>query len=146
MNFAVRSLAKISQVRCAGMTLIELVIVVTVVAILMATAVPAYTSYSLRVHRNEAIRLLLQASICQEQLRARTGNYDTSQCIPTSNEYGRYEISYTAPGSRSLSFTATANPQGAQLADDCGSLSLDQSGARRIGAQGISATKCWNGR
>jgi len=129
-----------------GMTLIELIIVVSIVAILMAIAVPAYTSHSLRVHRSEAIRLLLQASICQQHVHARTGTYDTSQCIPTSNEMQRYVLTYAASNTRSQSYTAVANPQGPQLQDMCGSMLLDQSGTRRIGTTGISASKCWSGR
>lgn len=129
-----------------GMTLIELSIVVSVIAILMAIAVPAYTSHSLRVHRSEAIRLLLQASICQEHIYAKTGNYDTSQCMPSANEMQRYALTYATGNSQSQSYTAVANPQGPQLEDVCGSMLLDQSGARRIGATGINVSKCWSGR
>ncbi len=129
----------------SGMTLIELMIVVTVVAILMALAVPSYTKQSLRVHRSEAIQLLLQASICQERTLARTGSYDTSQCMPASTQQ-RYGFSYAAGNAESLSFTAIATPLGSQLGDECGSMLLDQSGARRVGATGVSASKCWSGR
>jgi len=128
-----------------GMTLIELVIVVAVVGILMTIAVPSYRSYTLRVHRTEAIRMLLQASMCQERLAASRGSYDTSQCRPVSAQH-RYEITYSTPDSQGHAYVAIAIPGGPQLADPCGSLMLDQSGNRRVSAVDASVTKCWNGR
>ncbi|HEY5774673.1 MAG TPA: type IV pilin protein [Xanthomonadales bacterium] len=128
-----------------GMTLIELTIVVAVMGILMATAVPSYRSYTLRVHRTEAIRMLLQASMCQERLIASRGSYDTGLCKPASDQQ-RYELAYNSPDSQGRTYLAIAIPTGAQLADPCGSLMLDQSGIRRISAANVSVAKCWNGR
>lgn len=128
-----------------GMTLIELVIVVAVMGILMATAVPSYRNYMLRVHRTEAIRMLLQASMCQERLIASRGNYDTSLCQPVSAHH-RYQLTYRSPGSQGRTYEALAVPTGAQLADPCGSLMLDHTGARDISGADISSLKCWNGR
>jgi type IV pilus assembly protein PilE len=126
------------------MTLIELIIVVAVIGILLTLAAPGYRNYSLRVHRTEAIRLLLQASMCQERLIASRGNYDTSLCKPAS-EQQRYQLSYNSPESQGRSFVAMAVPIGAQRDDPCGSLLLDQSGARGVSASNISIEKCWNG-
>jgi len=128
-----------------GMTLIELVIVMAVMGILIATAVPSYRSYMLRVHRSEAIRILLQAAMCQERIYASNGNYDTNQCYPAT-EYQQYQLSYSPAESQSGTYLAVATPAGAQLADPCGSLSLDQNGARDISGENISTMKCWNGR
>jgi len=130
---------------CNGLTLIELVIVVAVMGILMATAVPGYRNYTLRVHRTEAVRMLLQASMCQERLNASRGNYDTSECQPVSAQQ-RYQIAYQSPGSQGRTYLAMAIPTGAQLADPCGSLMLDQSGVKGISGSGISVLRCWNGR
>lgn len=128
-----------------GMTLIELAIVIAVVGILMTIAVPSYRSYTLRVHRTEAVRMLLQASMCQERLAASRGAYDTSKCRPVSGQH-RYMLTYSEPDSRGHTYVAMAVPNGAQLADPCGSLILDQSGRRRVSAMNVSVTKCWSGR
>ena len=128
-----------------GMTLIELVIVMAVMGILLALAIPSYQSHMLRVHRTEAIRMLLQASMCQQRIYAGHGTYDTKQCHPGS-EYQRYRVSYQPPDTKSRTYIALATPKGAQLADRCGSLSLDQNGARSIGGVGTTIMKCWNGR
>jgi len=128
-----------------GMTLIELVIVIAVMGILMATAVPSYRSYTLRVHRAEAIRMLMQASMCQERLAASRGSYDTRLCQPDTATKS-YQLSYDIPDSQGQTYVAKATPKGAQLADPCGSLLLDQSGDRSISASNISVAKCWSGR
>ena len=116
-----------------------------VMGILLSLAVPSYQGYMLRVHRTEAIRMLLQASMCQQRVYAGRGSYDTNQCHPGS-EHKRYEVSYNPPDTQGRTYIAMATPKGAQLADACGSLSLDQSGARSISAGNISVMKCWNGR
>jgi len=127
------------------MTLIELIIVVAVMGILLALAVPSYRSYVLRVHRTEAIRVLLQASMCQERVIASRGNYDTSRCRPVSDQQ-RYLLSYDSPDTQGRTYIAMATPTGAQLADPCGSLLLDQNGVRQISGTDMSVIKCWNGR
>lgn len=134
-----------ARVRASGFTLIELLIVVSVMGILLAIAIPSYNSYMLRVHRTEAIRMLLQASMCQERIYANRSSYDTGECHPSS-EHQRYQITYASPDTRDRNYIAMATPQGAQLDDPCGSLSLDQNGARSISARDISVMKCWSGR
>lgn len=128
-----------------GITLIEMVIVLAVMGILLGISIPGYNNYMLRVHRTEAIRMLLQASMCQERIYANSGTYDTNQCHPAS-EHKRYQIKYSEPGTRKRSFVAMATPLGPQIFDPCGRLSLDNSGARSISASEISVMKCWSGR
>lgn len=140
-------MAKRKNIRpCArGVTLIELVIVVAVMGILLSAAVPSYQSYMLRVHRTEAIRLLLQASMCQQRVRAAEGSYDTGQCVFTAAEQ-HYQLSYKPPASAGHDFLAVASPLGAQQADVCGSLSINQHGELGISATDTSAAKCWSAR
>ena len=128
-----------TPIQLRGMTLIELV------SILMSTAIPSYKGYVLRVHRTEAIRLLLQAAMCQQRLRAAAGSYDTTRCAPASTS-GRYRITYESADTQAERFIATAIPLGAQQEDPCGSLSLDQDGAQGISAASASKNRCWSGR
>ncbi|MCP4044547.1 MAG: prepilin-type N-terminal cleavage/methylation domain-containing protein [Gammaproteobacteria bacterium] len=128
-----------------GMTLIELVIVVAIMAILLTLAVPNYRSYTLRVHRSEAIGMLMQASMCQERIHANQQIYNTGQCRDITDQQ-HYQLTYIPSDALVQSYSVVATPVGAQHADQCGSLSLNQNGARGISATNISVTKCWNGR
>ena len=89
--------------------------------------------------------MLLQASMCQERLNASRGNYDTSLCKPVSDQK-RYQLSYHSADSKGLSYVAMATPTGTQHEDPCGSLLLDESGARSISASNVSVVSCWSGR
>jgi type IV pilus assembly protein PilE len=134
------------QHRSAGMTLIEVVLVVGLLGLLMSLAMPSYQSYLLRGHRVEAIRLLLTAAACQERHRARTGAYDTTRCAGKSgNEFYRLIIEPEGQPSSS-EFILLAEPLPRQQRDICGSLSLDQSGTQGIGGPEDKLQKCWAGR
>ena len=132
--------------RSAGMTLIEIVLVVGLLGLLLSLAMPSYQSYLSRGHRVEAIRLLLTAAACQERHRARTGAYDTTRCTGSSdNEF--YQLSIEPEEQPTSSeFVLIAEPLKRQRHDICGSLSLDQSGTRGISGPEDKLHKCWAGR
>lgn len=129
-----------------GMTLVEVLVVVLIVSILAALALPSYQRYLQRGHRAEAVRGLLQISGCQERIRAGSGYYDTGRCaagLDTSRYRFRIE-----PRDRddSLAFVAFATPVAAQANDVCGELSLDQAGTHGIGGAAERLADCWGGR
>jgi type IV pilus assembly protein PilE len=128
-----------------GITLVELVIVLAIVAILMMTAVPSYRNYVMRVDRGEAVNLLLQTAMCQERIYASTGSYDTGLC-QSSQPKKRYKLTFENADTRGQNYTAHAVPQGAQRHDRCGNLSLNQSGDRSVSAVSASISECWSGR
>lgn len=131
-----------------GFTLIELMIVVAVVAILSAIALPSYNEYIRRGHRAEARAALLQAAQWMERAATANGTYPLTAAFPASLatiQSLRYDI--TLASANGLTYTLTATPALAQVGDKCGNYTLDQAGAR--GAASLTPpdaliTECWN--
>ncbi len=129
-----------------GVTLIELMIVVAVVAILAAIAYPGYRNQIMRSHRTEAKAALLQIQVAQEKYFLQNNSYGTlAQLGPASlgltvsntTANGYYLISL--PTQTATTYQAKAAVQGGQSDDThCAAFTIDQSGAR-------SATNadCW---
>ena len=96
-----------------GVTLIELLIVVIVVGILAAIAVPVYTNYMTRTRRADAKTALEQLGASQEMWRAERGNYSTSLTElkntmgGPAGTVGAYTITLVAT---TATFTGTATP------------------------------------
>ena len=129
-----------------GVTLIEILVVVALVAVLLGLAVPSYQQYLQRGHRVEATRSLYTVAACQERVRARNGQYDTTRCIDNADTK-HYQVTLTPPGQTSVAFyTAIAVPKKPAEGDRCGGLSLDQAGARRISGDPARTAACWSGR
>lgn len=123
-----------------GVTLIELLIVIIVVGILAAIAIPLYTGYLERARRADAKTALEQVRACQEMWRAERGRYandadDPAGAVVTlqttmgalANPTGYYNWDLTVLNNRN-SFTAQAVPFGSQATD--GSLFINNLGTK----------------
>lgn len=131
-----------SQQPAPGFTLVELLVALTVVAILSAIAWPGYAGIVHRAQRNDARLALLRLQHLQERHYAThlryaralgtTGDADTLATADRSD--GRlYTLTVTASedGQR-FTAIAMADPGGRQRRDsECQQLSIDQTGARR---------------
>ena len=134
--------------RMKGVTLIELMIVVVVVAILASIAIPSYRSYVLRSHRVEAKTALLQLAAAQEKFYLQSNTYAANSALstappaglglPATTKNGWYTI--TIDNATAATFSATATAVGTQTQDsDCATFTIDALGVKGGGP----ATTCW---
>lgn len=136
--------------RVRGFTLLELMIVLVIIAILAAIAIPAYNRYAFRAHRVDGQELLLRVANAQERYYSTNNAYgsltDVGYNNPTS-EKGYYTASVAFPaGSASQAFVATATPVGGQAQDACGPLTIDNAGNKTPGPASASSNSngsCW---
>ena len=128
-----------------GFTIIESMIALTLIAIALSLAMPGYRNYVVRANRTEAMQTLMATAACQERIYIRANGYDANACEGNSSN-GFYVIT-VATSNGNQNFVASAAPQGAQIEDNCGSLTIDQTGSKTAGGQGGSfASACWRGR
>lgn len=135
-----------------GFTLLEALLVLAIIGLLTALALPAYEGHQLRAARMEARQTLVEVAVEQERYRARNGGYVAdAQPLRTPTSAGRrrqtsggnYEIEVRACAGGDLDscFIATARPRGRQTRDDCSEFSLSSDGTR--GATGAEVDVCW---
>lgn len=140
----------------AGITLVELMIVVAILAMIAAFAYPSYERYVTNSKRTAATSALLQIADRQQQFFMDNKTYanDLTDLGFAANPWviaddgtastaGNTESVYTIALSNvaATTFTITAAPLHSQLRDSkCGSLTLDQAGTR--GAS-TGSDDCW---
>lgn len=133
-----------------GFTLVELMIVVAVIAILAAVAIPSYMRYTLRANRAAAEDVMLDMASAQERYMIDARQYTTSNAqlgYSSTTMPNAVASNYTVAVSTSVgpppTYTITATPKTGSLQardTDCGTLTLDSGGNK---TPSPSTTRCW---
>lgn len=144
-----------------GFTLVEAMIVVALLGILAAIAMPSYQSHIQKTHRKDAEVALMQFRQTMERFYGNRFTYvgaaadgaatGVPAIFPASTPVDRS----AADGARTYynlaiveataaEFWLSATPVGSQVGDQCGTLYLHSSGLRGS-AEASASTPCWNG-
>ena len=145
--------------RNQGFSLIEIMIVVAILGIVAAIAVPSYMDYVQKGKRADAKVELLRLAQMQESYFVQNMSYASTLAQlglvgTVTSEQGEYVItlppaSLTPNGCGGTSanactgFSLNAAPQGSQIADTgCGAFTLSNTGARTVSGY-HTAQECW---
>lgn len=127
---------------CRGFTLFELLVAVTIIALLAAIAYPGYTRHVKKVYRAEIVALLTEQAQHLERFYTRNGTFIDASGVSAGNE--RYRID-AALNPQDFSLVATPAADSVMAGDPCAAFQLTSTGERsNPGAASEQSRKaCW---
>jgi len=138
------------KISSGGFSLIELMIVVVVISVLAAIALPSYLDSVRKSRRADAKTALVQLAQFMERNFSLAQRYDKDSAgtgvalpftqAPVDSPTKYYDLTVSTPTQNTFTLTATPISGTSQESDVCLNLTLDNAGARGTSS---SRTDCW---
>jgi type IV pilus assembly protein PilE len=132
-----------------GLSLIELLVVVSIMGVLLAVSWPSLDQTMLRARRAEAVALLMISAQDLARCQLRHDSYlEADGCawqsqLPLYSVTGRYRLDRTGAELAAMTYRLTAVPVGGQQRDrQCHSFVLDHRGQQSVTGSAL-ASQCW---
>lgn len=137
----------------SGFSMIELMVVVAIISILAAIALPSYRRYVVRANRTEATTALSDLAAREERYYYSKnvytddlGDLNGTEAMNTKNY--TFDIVASAATVSPATYDITATPSGKQASDDpdCQSISLNQAGQWSSTGTSQDNPACWGNK
>jgi type IV pilus assembly protein PilE len=136
--------------RLKGFTLVELLVVVLIIGILSAVAIPSYMTYILKAHRSAAVTGVLELASRQARYYTTHNNYTTSMVtlgyasdpmpLDSTNSH-HFDLSVESADANG--FVLKASPYGKQTNDKCGTYRYTDLGRMTSEGDTTLVKECW---
>lgn len=127
----------------SGLSLVEVIIVLAIIAIVVSLAIPTYNNIMLESRRKDAQLALLEMQQAIELIRLEHGSLKSAEIdkLPNISNLKFYALSFTGD---SKAYQLTARPVETQANDDyCANFILDHLNQKHISGNG-EVLKCWD--
>lgn len=127
-----------------GFTLIELMIVITILAILVTVGYPSYMEHVKKSRRAEGMGQLLELANRMERSYSDQGTYPTSisEVYGATTDGGFYTLSIVSANNVSFTVSAAPTSLGRQDTDKCATFTLTSLGQKSVTDNTLNS-HCW---